>query len=69
MSLCLLLLAIAVSYSVRREKTLQYPFLVSMVVAGWVLPQLVGLYLTDRLASDALNRTIFYIILCLLFGV
>ena len=67
-TLCLLLLAIAARNSVRREKMLQYPFLVSMVIAGWVLPQLVGLYLTEAVASDALNRTVFYIILCLLFG-
>lgn len=68
-TLCLLLLAIAARNSVRREKMLQYPFLVSAVIAGWVLPQLIGLYLTDRVASDALNRTVVYIILCLLFGV
>lgn len=68
-TLCVLLFAIAARYSLRRDKMLQFPFLVSMVIAGWVVPQLVGIYFTDAVASDAQNRTVFYIILCLLFGV
>lgn len=68
-ALGLLLVAIITRYSARKVMMIQYPFLVSIVIAGWVFPQLIGIYVTGTVPPDALSKTIFYIMLCLLFAV
>jgi hypothetical protein len=68
-TLGLLLVAIITRYSSRRVMMIQYPFLVSIVIAGWVFPQLIGIYITGTVPPDALGKTLIYIMLCLLFGV
>lgn len=68
-TLSLLLVAIIMRYSARKVMMIQYPFLVSMVIAGWVLPQLIGIYLTGTVPPDTLGKTLLYIVLCLLFAV
>jgi hypothetical protein len=68
-TLGLLLVVIIARYSTRKVLMIQYPFLVSVVIAGWVFPQLIGIYVTGTVPPDALSKTISYIMLCMMFAV
>ena len=68
-ALGLLLVATLTRYSAHRLSTVEYPFMLCLVIAGWVLPQLTGLYITGAVPPDALGKALFYVILCLLFGI
>lgn len=68
-TLGVLLVTIILRYSARRVMMIQYPFLVSLVIAGWAFPQLIGIYIMGTVPPDALSKTVLYIILCLLFAV
>lgn len=65
----LLLAVIITRYSARKVMMIQYPFLVSVVIAGWAFPQLTGIYITGTVPSDALGRALIYITMCLVFTV
>lgn len=49
----------------RRERMIQFPFLVAAVCLGWVLPQLLGLAAHPFLPRGGLEKTILMAILCL----
>lgn len=52
----------------QRIGMIQYPFFAAAVVAGWALPQLVGLATNNQVPPEATSKTIFYMILCLIAG-
>lgn len=59
---CLLILSWGL---IRRERLLQYPFLAATVFAGWVLPQIAGLLISQALPEGCLEKTLLMAILCL----
>lgn len=67
-SLSLIIWAIIARFSVQRHMLLQYPLLMAVVCAGWVMPQLIGLYWTEVVPPDALAKTVVFISLCLVAG-
>lgn len=71
LGLALLLGAIIIRNTSQREMLFQYPILMALVCVGWVMPQLIGLYNTEQVPSDALAKTVIFIAFCLvaaLFG-
>jgi hypothetical protein len=50
---------------VDRSRLIQLPFLAMTVVAGWVLPQFIGLSVQNNIPGSGLDKTIFMTILCL----
>lgn len=65
LGLALLLSAIIIRNSSRREMLIQYPLLMALVCAGWVMPQLMGLYITDQVPPDALAKTVIFVAFCI----
>lgn len=67
--LALLLGAMIIRYSFQRKMLFQYPLLMTVVCAGWVMPQLMGLYITDQVPPDALATTVIFVALCFVAAV
>lgn len=62
------ILGIMLHASRQRIGMVQYPFLASAVMAGWVFPQLVGLSVLPIAPAEAVAKTIFFSMLCLIAG-
>ena len=61
--------AVVVRFSTKRQMLIQYPILMALVCAGWVMPQLIGLYVTEQVPPDALAKTLVFILLCIVAGI
>lgn len=64
-----LLGAVIIRYSAKKQMLFQYPLLMALVCAGWVMPQLFGLYVTEQVPPDALAKTVIFIFLCVVAAV
>jgi hypothetical protein len=65
----LLMLFIIFQASIKRIGMIQYPFLLTLVMLGWVFPQLIGIGFNDLVPQEAITKTIVYASLCLIAAV
>jgi hypothetical protein len=59
--ICIMLLS-----SRKRIGIIQYPFLATVVMLGWVFPQLIGLSLQEQVPDGAVTKTVVFTLFCLL---
>lgn len=64
-----LLLMLFLRNSVNKLQMIQYPFLMTAVMAGWAFPQMIGLAITGAVPSEAITKTTIYTAMCVLLGV